>query len=85
MRRARSAITYWASSSSSPGPVSSASTRRSQARRRTLAEEVLFLFAHGLCHLLGYDHATDEEEATMNARAAALLAEGGRRGAVRAA
>ncbi len=31
----------------------------------TLAEEVAFLFVHGLLHLLGYDHGTDEEEARM--------------------
>jgi probable rRNA maturation factor len=47
--------------------------------------ELLFLCAHGLCHLLGYDHRTDEEEAEMDARMAALLAETQRRGPVRAA
>ena len=65
--------------------VISVDTARRQARRRGLAGEILFLAAHGLCHLLGYDHQTDREEAEMNARMAALLAEAARRGPVRAA
>lgn len=65
--------------------VISIDTARRQARRRGLGGELLFLTAHGLCHLLGYDHQTDREEAEMNARMAALLAEAGRRGAVRPA
>ncbi len=65
--------------------VISIDTAARQARRRTLEDEVLFLWSHGLCHLLGYDHATDAEEKRMNARAAALLAEGQRRGPVRPA
>jgi probable rRNA maturation factor len=54
-------------------------------QRKGLFFELLFLCAHGLCHLLGYDHQTDEEEAEMDARVAALLAEAARRGPVRAA
>jgi probable rRNA maturation factor len=65
--------------------VISVDTARRQARRRGLAGEILFLAAHGLCHLLGYDHRTDAEEAEMNARMAGLLAEAARRGPVRAA
>ena len=65
--------------------VISVDTARRQARRRGLSGEILFLAAHGLCHLLGYDHRTDREEAEMNARMAALLAEAARRGPVRAA
>jgi probable rRNA maturation factor len=65
--------------------VISVDTAARQAGRRGLDRELAFLAAHGLCHLLGYDHATDEEEAEMNARAGALLREAGRRGAVRAA
>ena len=49
-----------------------------------LADEVFTLWAHGLCHLLGYDHQTDDQEAEMNARAALLLAEGARTGRVTA-
>ena len=46
---------------------------------RTLVEEVELLFAHGLCHLLGYDHQNDLEEAEMNARVSELLAASGSR------
>jgi len=52
---------------------------------RGLWTELRFLAAHGLCHLLGYDHNDDAEEAEMNARMAALLAEADRRGPVRPA
>jgi probable rRNA maturation factor len=68
--------------------VISVETARRQARGRgqdRVEREVVFLAAHGLCHLLGYDHRTDREEATMNARMTALLAEAARRGRVRAA
>jgi probable rRNA maturation factor len=65
--------------------VISVDTARRQARRRGLAGEILFLAAHGLCHLLGYDHRSDREEAEMNARMAALLAEATRRGPVQPA
>jgi probable rRNA maturation factor len=51
--------------------VISLDTAARQARRGLLAE-VEFLWTHGLCHLLGYDHGTDEEEAEMNARMRAL-------------
>ena len=64
--------------------VISVDSARRQARRG-LEKELLHLAAHGLCHLLGYDHRTDAEEREMNARAAALLAEAGRRGRTRAA
>ena len=68
--------------------IVSIDTAARQARRRGpvgLWTEVRFLAAHGLCHLLGYDHNDDAEEATMNARMAALLAEADRRGPVRPA
>jgi probable rRNA maturation factor len=64
--------------------IVSVETARRQARG-DLEAELLHLCAHGLCHLLGYDHRTDAEEAEMNARVAGLLAEAGRRGPVRAA
>jgi probable rRNA maturation factor len=64
--------------------VISVETARKQARRG-LAVEIEFLWSHGLCHLLGYDHQTDRQEREMNARMAALLAEGQRRGKVQAA
>jgi probable rRNA maturation factor len=64
--------------------VISVDTAARQARRG-LFQELLFLAAHGLCHLLGYDHQTDEQEAVMNQRMRALLHEAGRRGPTRAA
>jgi probable rRNA maturation factor len=68
--------------------VISVETARRQARRRGaagLADELRFLASHGLCHLLGYDHLDDAEEAAMNARMAALRAEAARRGPIRPA
>jgi probable rRNA maturation factor len=64
--------------------VISVPTAKRQARRGLYAE-LRFLAAHGLCHLLGYDHRDDAEEAEMNARMARLLAEAERRGRIRAA
>jgi len=64
--------------------VISLETAQRQAKRG-LYKELLHLAAHGLCHLLGYDHRDDAEETTMNARAAALRREAGRSGRVRAA
>lgn len=51
----------------------------------SLHEELRFLAAHGLCHLLGYDHQDDEEEAAMNARMQRLIDESQRSGPVRVA
>lgn len=64
--------------------IISVDTARRQARRG-LPAELLHLACHGLCHLLGYDHQTDAEELTMNARAAALGREARRAGRIRAA
>ncbi len=64
--------------------VVSIDTAERQAKRG-LMHELLFLTAHGLCHLLGYDHQDDEQEAEMNARMAALLAEAENTGPVQAA
>ena len=64
--------------------VISVDTARRQAKRG-LPAELLHLASHGLCHLLGYDHRDDAEEAEMNARAAALRREARRTGRIRAA
>lgn len=64
--------------------VISVETARRQAKT-SLEDEVAFLWAHGLCHLLGYDHQTDAQERKMNQRMQRLLAEGARRGQVQAA
>lgn len=66
--------------------VISVATAKRQARGPGgLGGELRMLAAHGLCHLLGYDHRTDREEATMNRRVRALLQEGRRRGRIRPA
>jgi probable rRNA maturation factor len=63
--------------------VISVETARRQAREhgRTISEEISFLLAHGILHLLGYDHRTHAEERRMNALADGLRAasRGGRR------
>ena len=40
----------------------------------SLERELTILLIHGLLHLLGYDHETDEEEATMITPAISILA-----------
>ncbi len=47
---------------------------QAEARGLSLTDEVRTLLAHGLLHLLGYDHETDEEEAEMNRLTDKLLA-----------
>jgi probable rRNA maturation factor len=56
--------------------VISIDTARRQAReaKRTIKHEVVFLLAHGLLHLLGYDHVRRDEERVMSARTDALVA-----------
>lgn len=39
--------------------------RQAAAQGHELLHELVHLAVHGLCHLLGYDHATVEEEAVM--------------------
>lgn len=49
---------------------------RDQARRagKTIVFEVTYLLAHGLLHLLGYDHASAAELRRMKARTDLLVA-----------
>lgn len=56
--------------------VVSLDTARRQAveHRRAVVDEVTYLLAHGLLHLLGYDHATEAEDRRMRARTDALCA-----------
>lgn len=55
--------------------------RQAAARRRSVLDEVTMLVAHGLLHLLGYDHATKAEEKVMTAKTRELeLAAVSRRG-----
>ncbi len=55
--------------------VISLDTAAAQARkqRHGLMAEVTHLLAHGLLHLVGYDHKTDAQERRMNAEAARLV------------
>jgi probable rRNA maturation factor len=53
--------------------------RQAKQLKRSLWDEVTFLLAHGLLHLVGYDHRTDAEERRMNARADILVASTKRR------
>jgi probable rRNA maturation factor len=48
--------------------------RQAGEHRCTLLSELTMLLAHGLLHLLGYDHRTDAEEAEMLALTRALEA-----------
>lgn len=43
-------------------------SRQASKRRRPLLDEVTMLLAHGLLHLLGHDHQTDDEEREMVAK-----------------
>lgn len=49
-------------------------TRQAKERKSTLADEIEVLLSHGVLHLLGFDHGTDDEEREMNAYAAVLAA-----------
>jgi probable rRNA maturation factor len=51
-------------------------TRQAKARKATLADEIGVLLSHGVLHLLGFDHGTDDEEREMNAYAGVLAAAG---------
>jgi len=53
--------------------------------KRGLLRELVFLGAHGLCHLLGYDHQNDDDERVMNKRMRALIREADHRGPTGAA
>jgi probable rRNA maturation factor len=56
--------------------IISVPTARRQAKqhKRSLLEELTMLLAHGLLHLLGYDHASNREERQMKALTSELEA-----------
>jgi probable rRNA maturation factor len=56
--------------------IISIDTARRQADERGIAlfDEVLTLLAHGLLHLLGYDHQNDADERAMNTEVARIVA-----------
>jgi probable rRNA maturation factor len=41
--------------------------RQARERKRSTSDEVITLLAHGLLHLLGFEHRTDDEEREMDA------------------
>lgn len=47
--------------------------RQARGRKRELLPEVRFLLAHGLLHLLGYDHANPAEKREMDAMTRRLV------------
>jgi probable rRNA maturation factor len=47
--------------------------RQARSRRRPLIEEVRFLLAHGVLHLIGYDHAEPTEKREMVAKTRQLV------------
>jgi probable rRNA maturation factor len=47
--------------------------RQAKSRRRALLPEVRFLLAHGLLHLIGYDHATRPQKSRMDAATRRLV------------
>jgi probable rRNA maturation factor len=47
--------------------------RQARSRRRSLVAEVRFLLAHGLLHLVGYDHATRIQKRRMDAASRRLV------------
>jgi probable rRNA maturation factor len=52
--------------------------RQARDHRHGLMDEVTHLLAHGILHLVGYDHRTDAEERRMNTAAARLVAASGK-------
>jgi probable rRNA maturation factor len=47
--------------------------RQAETHGRTLGDELRLLVVHGVLHLLGYDHASLDDEARMWARQDAIL------------
>ena len=47
--------------------------RQASRHDRPIIAEVTFLLAHGVLHLIGYDHQTDAEEREMNAMSDTLI------------
>jgi len=47
--------------------------RQTHQSKRTLIDQVTFLLTHGLLHLVGHDHETDEQERDMNRETRRLM------------
>ncbi len=57
--------------------------RQAKTHRRPLLDELTMLLAHGLLHLIGYDHRTDAEEREMTAKTGDLTGAATRRAGAR--
>jgi probable rRNA maturation factor len=53
--------------------------RQARSRKRALVPEVRFLLAHGLLHLVGYDHATRIQKRRMDSATRRLVRAAGSR------
>ena len=49
--------------------------RQAEREERSAGDELAHLVAHGVLHLLGYDHMNDEDEAVMRAKEILILGE----------
>ena len=49
--------------------------RQASREKRSVDDELAHLVAHGVLHLLGYDHMNDEDEAVMRAKEVLVLGE----------
>lgn len=47
--------------------------RQAESRRRSLQDEVRFLLAHGVLHLMGHDHMNPDDKHRMKLRTAQLV------------
>jgi probable rRNA maturation factor len=56
--------------------------RQAKTHRRPLLDELTMLLAHGVLHLIGYDHRNDAEEREMTAKTGELTAAATRRAGV---
>ncbi|MBI2908187.1 MAG: rRNA maturation RNase YbeY [Chloroflexi bacterium] len=51
--------------------------RQAEQQKHPVERELTILIIHGILHLLGYDHESDAEEATMKAQESRLIADCG--------
>lgn len=50
-------------------------SREAKEQKKPVSHHITHLIVHGVLHLLGYDHETDDEAAAMEAREIMILAE----------
>ena len=49
--------------------------RQAEEFGHSVDRELVYLFVHSMCHLVGYDHMTDEEKTEMRAAEEAVMTE----------